>query len=207
MSLSTIYSLCLASGTFLTTDSCIAISGLASHPFGSWQPHGNDKSYMWIRDSLATSLPSFRFLTYGYDTALANSQSFQLIPDLAGRLIQELRSNGWASPGAKELVFLAHSLGGILLKQALIMLANSDETCMLDRVRGAVCFGVPNKGMDVASLEMVTKSQPNEDLVSDLSVGSQYLKTLGGQFDGHSKTRKLRFYWAYETKQTPTVVV
>lgn len=26
------------------TADCIAISGLASHPFGSWQPHGRDKT-------------------------------------------------------------------------------------------------------------------------------------------------------------------
>ncbi|KAK7228386.1 hypothetical protein V2G26_000556 [Clonostachys chloroleuca] len=25
---------------------CIAISGLASHPFGSWQPHGYNKSFI-----------------------------------------------------------------------------------------------------------------------------------------------------------------
>lgn len=164
---------------------------------------------MWIRDSLTTSLPSFRFLTYGYDTVLVNSQSFQLIPDLASRLIQELKSNGWASPGAKEIVFLAHSLGGILLKHALVMLANSGEceSFMLDRIRGAVCFGVPNKGMDVSSLETMTMNQPNQDLVRDLSVGSQYLATLGDQFDGHSKTRKLKFSWAYETKQSPAVMV
>ncbi len=193
----------------LIIGSCIAISGLASHPFGSWQPHGDDKSYMWIRDSLATTLPSFRFLTYGYDTTLVNSQSFQLIPDLAGRLILELKSNGWATPAAKEVIFLAHSLGGILLKQALVMLANTgeSETFMLDRVRGAICFGVPSKGMDVSSLLPMTENQPNQDLVSDLSAGSEYLENLGGQFDGVSKTRKLKFHWAYETKESPTVVV
>ncbi|KAK3339632.1 hypothetical protein B0T25DRAFT_618078 [Lasiosphaeria hispida] len=189
------------------THDCIAISGLASHPFGSWQPHGDDKSYMWIRDSLASSMPSFRFLTYGYDTTLINSQSFQIIPDLGGRFIQELRSNGWASPEAKRIVFLAHSLGGVLLKHALVMLANSgeSETFMLERVRGAVFFGVPSKGMDVASLLDMTRNQPNQDLVRDLSVGSQYLTNLGGQFDGVSKTRQMKFYWVYETKKSPTV--
>src|SRR4051794_26846328 len=107
---------------------------------------------MWIRDALATSLPSFRFLTYGYDTTLIDTDSFQTIPDLAGRLISELRANGWTSPEAKDVVFLAHSLGGVLLKHALVMLANSgeSETFMLDRVRGATCFGVPSKGMDVS---------------------------------------------------------
>lgn len=33
-------------------DSCVIISGLASHPFGSWQPRGSDKFSKWIRDDL-----------------------------------------------------------------------------------------------------------------------------------------------------------
>lgn len=97
---------------------CITISGLASHPFGSWQPHGGDKSFMWIRDKLPQFLPMVRFATYGYETKLFPSTSFQSVPDLAISLVAVLRSCGWSSPTAKPLIFLAHSLGGAVLKQA-----------------------------------------------------------------------------------------
>ena len=63
--------------------SCIALSGLGSHPFGSWQPHGSDKSFMWIRDKAPTLVPGARMITYGHNSGLINSTSFQLISDIA----------------------------------------------------------------------------------------------------------------------------
>jgi len=187
--------------------SCIAISGLASHPFGSWQPRG-DKSFMWIRDALPSCFSSFRFLTYGYDTTLVNSTSFQSISDLAGRFILDMRSNGWASPTSNRVLFLAHSLGGVLLKQVMVMLANSGavETFMLGNIMGAVFFGTPSKGMEVSQLLAMTKDQPNQGLVNDLSLDSPYLLNLGLQFDGISELQRMKFFWAYETRQSPTVV-
>ncbi|KAK0639719.1 hypothetical protein B0T16DRAFT_463363 [Cercophora newfieldiana] len=187
---------------------CIAISGLASHPFGSWQPHGNNKSFMWIRDVLPACLPTFRFLTFGYDTTLLDSKSFQTIPDLAARFILDMKSHGWSSPTSRPVVFLAHSLGGVLLKQVMVMLASSGgvETFMLGNIKGAIFFGVPSKGMDVAQLLAMTEGQPNQVLVSDLSVGSPYLTNLGLQFEGISELRRMKFFWAYETRQSPTTV-
>ena len=38
---------------------------------------------MWLRDSLPYDLPGVRILTYGYDSHLADSQSFQGVEDLA----------------------------------------------------------------------------------------------------------------------------
>ncbi|KAK4448922.1 hypothetical protein QBC34DRAFT_100924 [Podospora aff. communis PSN243] len=186
---------------------CIAISGLGSHPFGSWQPRDDDRSFMWIRDVLPSCLPSVRFLIYGYDTTLRDSTSFQTIADLAGRFILDMKSYGWASPTAKPVVFLAHSLGGVLLKQVMVMLANSGEaeSSILGRIGGAVFFGVPSKGMEVSQLLAMTKDQPNHALVSDLSVGSPYLVNLGMQFEGIAELRRMKIFWAYETKQSPTV--
>lgn len=119
-----------------------------------------------------------------------------------------MKSNGWASPSSKQVLFLAHSLGGFLLKQAMVMLANSGdvEIFMLGNIRGAVFFGVPSRGMEVSQLLAMTKGQPNEALVKDLSPGSSYVSSLGLQFDGISALRKMKFFWAYETKQSPTVV-
>ncbi|CAG9947930.1 unnamed protein product [Clonostachys rosea f. rosea IK726] len=68
---------------------CVIISGLASHPFGSWQLRGSDKSY--------------------------GSKSFQSIPDLAVSFINSLKNIGWSSPNAKPAALLAHSLGGAIV--------------------------------------------------------------------------------------------
>lgn len=41
---------------------------------------------MWLRDSLASSSNGVRVLLYGYDTPLVQSESFQDIDDVGGKL-------------------------------------------------------------------------------------------------------------------------
>lgn len=67
-----------------TNDSCIAVSGLSSHPFGSWKRRNGH--FMWLRDSLACHSSGVRVLLYGYDTTLIQSESFQDIADIGNKL-------------------------------------------------------------------------------------------------------------------------
>ena len=153
--------------------------------------------------------PGTRFVLYGYDTKLVGSDSFQTIKDLAGTLVLSLRANGWASPMTKPIVFLAHSLGGVILKQALVMMAGAGEMekHILLMVKGAMFFGVPSKGMITSHLLAMVSNQPNQILVKDLSESSKYLVQLEKQFRGISLMRKLKLIWAFETKQSVTAVV
>ncbi|CAI6088227.1 unnamed protein product [Clonostachys chloroleuca] len=187
---------------------CIALSGLASHPFGSWQQKDGSKTFMWIRDALPKALPRVRPILYGYDTVLQNSKSFQSILDIACGLLNQLRACGWASPTAKPLLFLAHSLGGLVLKQAFVSLANTlqSDNKLRVSIKGGILFGVPNFGMEQASLLSMVRGQSNEGLVGDLALGSQYLSHLDKQFAGLSFLQDAKIYWAYETKKSPTVM-
>lgn len=97
---------------------CIAISGLGSHAFGSWKDR--DSHHMWLRDDLPLAIPGARVLTYGYDTRLADSNSFQNLEDVALTFRASLRTIFGNRPPDRPLVFIAHSLGGLVLKQALI---------------------------------------------------------------------------------------
>ncbi|KAK9413454.1 putative NACHT domain-containing protein [Seiridium unicorne] len=187
---------------------CIAISGLSSHPFGSWQSKGASKRFMWIRDALPKSLPAIRPILYGYDTTLVNSNSFQSILDLALGLLNQIKANGWNSPTSKPLVFLAHSLGGIVLKQAFVSLANSmqRDDLLRNAIKGAIFFGVPNLGMEQSHLLAMVNGQPNAAIIADLSVNSQYLCQLDKQFSGIAYLQGVQLYWAYETRKSPTVI-
>jgi hypothetical protein len=147
---------------------------------------------------------------YGYDTALAGSKSFQRIEDLSISLINSLKAGGWASPGAKSLIFMVHSLGGIVLKQAFVMLAGSgaSEVSILAKTKGAVFFGVPSDGMAVSDIKAMLGDQPNKDaLVDDISLESSFLSHLERQVSGLSYVRHMRLFWCYETQTTPTVEV
>ncbi|KAH8896423.1 hypothetical protein GQ53DRAFT_714083, partial [Thozetella sp. PMI_491] len=181
----------------------IAVSGLASHPFGSWQPSG-DKSFMWIRDALPGDMPKARVFLYGYDTTLIGSTSFQSITDLGLRLIEELRASVLTTPYDKPTIFLAHSLGGIVVKHAIVELANRSR---LNILKGNIFFGVPSLGMTTSHLLAMIDGQPTESLVRSLSTDSEDLRALDDQFSGICSAWRIKTFWAYETQTSATVQV
>ncbi|KAL7627351.1 hypothetical protein AAE478_001543 [Parahypoxylon ruwenzoriense] len=188
---------------------CIAISGLASHPFGSWQPRGPDKTFMWIRDELPNQVPSVRAIIYGYDSTLVGSDSFQSISDVARTFANFLKVGGWNHVAAKPLIFLAHSLGGVVLKDAMIQVAGAQDPLYRDilyRVLGAVMLGVPSLGMEQAHLRAMVEKQANEVLVQDLCRGSRYLRRLDESFSGIAYTNKMNIFWVYETRESRVAV-
>jgi len=164
---------------------------------------------MWIRDVLPQRLAGIRFVLYGYETALSGSESFQTIEDLAVTLVGQLKAGAWMETGAKPLLFLAHSLGGVVLKQAMVMLAGhgAAEREIISNVKGAVFFGVPSTGMAVADILDLVGDQPNKALVQQLSGESEYLRCLEAQFSGISYIRRMRLFWAYETNKTHSLRV
>lgn len=164
---------------------------------------------MWIRDELPHRLPGVRFLVYGYDTALAGSTSFQIIPDLAISLVQAMKAAGCSTPSAKPILFLAHSLGGVILKQTLVLLAGGgdQERAILAKIKGAIFFGVPSQGMSIPDILEMLGDQPNVALVNDLSNQSDFLTRLDEQFGNISYLQRIKFLWAFETKVTPTIEV
>lgn len=101
----------------------MAVCGLGGHAFGSFK--NKKDGYMWLRDGLGESVcsddsekPMARVMTYGYDSKLHESSSFQHIGDLATALHQHLSSVEVKKP----LVFVGHSLGGLIIKEASILI-------------------------------------------------------------------------------------
>lgn len=75
--------------------SCIAITGLGGHAFGSFKERGG--SHMWLRDSLPHDLPGARILIYGYDSHLVGSQSFQDMEALATQFRTHIAAIRWTT--------------------------------------------------------------------------------------------------------------
>jgi hypothetical protein len=165
---------------------------------------------MWIRDEAPALFAGARMIIYGHDSGLVNSTSFQIISDIARDFIEYLRLGGWAARTAKPLLFLAHSLGGIILKDALTQIAdarNNIDTLLIKRIRGAVMFGVPNLGMEQSHLLAIVDGRPNETLVQDLSRNSNYLVKLDRSFSGIVLQARITNFWAYEQRQSHTIIV
>lgn len=164
---------------------------------------------MWLRDGLAKDLPGVRTIIYGYDSQVAGSSSFQRIYDLSRNLINDLTSFGFGTSASTPIVFVAHSLGGLLLKESLIGLAaySDQRFSVIRNVISVINFGVPHRGMETSQLLAMVDGQPNSDLVQDLAPKSSYLECIENAFNGIQLLRKFTVISFYETKTTKTVVV
>jgi surfactin synthase thioesterase subunit len=109
-------------------------------------------------------------------------------------------------PKKKPLVLIGHSLGGLLIKEALIRIVDSDsESSLIDLVCGFVLFGVPNSGMDIESLVPMVNDQPNRSLLESLSdMNSQILRLQNRNFFRVLKQTTFKMFCFYETRLSPT---
>ncbi|OCK80555.1 hypothetical protein K432DRAFT_297425 [Lepidopterella palustris CBS 459.81] len=192
---------------FTDNSSLIAISGLGGHAFGSFKE--KDGSYMWLRDSLPQDLKRTRILLYGYDSTLANSASVQTIADLANDLqkaIGFIRNYDEADP-ERPLVLLGHSLGGIIAKQALITMKDGfkSDQANLKATHAILFFGVPNHGMEIASLIAMVGDGPNRYLLETLSRTSETLRKQEKDFPEVFYFKDSIIFSYYETKESPIV--
>lgn len=167
---------------------------------------------MWLRDRLPQDVPQLRSLIYGYDTKLVKSRSFQDLDDIAWTFIARLKEIRRSLPPAKSLVLLAHSLGGILLKRALILLAHDgsdEEKTILESVKGLVFFGVPHRGMEISHFLAMVAKQPNEEFISTaLSPDSTLLPKLEEKFSEIAlRIKKENIRFVYETQMSQTTEV
>jgi hypothetical protein len=181
----------------------LAISGLGSHAYGSYM-HKMD-GHMWLSDSLSKDCPSARVVMYGYNSKLQGSESFEDLDGLASSFQIALSRLTTSSRGRKPLVIIGHSLGGLVIKQSLIRIAESDCESLLDSVVGAMFFGVPNDGMDIECLIPMVKDQPNRSLLESINrINSQILRMQKLNFFKVLKNSNIDLFCFYETLRSPT---
>jgi hypothetical protein len=148
-------------------------------------------------------------MTYGYDSKLQDSQSFQSIEDLAISFVNHLKTIGADAVSAKPLILIAHSLGGLVVKRAIIDLARSGESerLILTRIRLLLFFGVPHQGMQIDHLRTVVGEQPNYELLESLGVDSNVLAELDEAFKGILLYYPMRLVSVYETVRSKVAEV
>ncbi|KAI0125986.1 hypothetical protein BJ170DRAFT_633363 [Xylariales sp. AK1849] len=187
----------------------IAVPGLASHAIGSWKsPRSND---VWLRDYLPDDVSNVRVLLYGYDTKLSKSDSRKSIEDMGKILLESITAFRANSGANRPVIFIGHSLGGLLIKEALIHAQKKKnyKNEIFKACCGLLFFGVPNLGLRNEQLLGIVKGQPDEALIRDLKVDqdsepSSFLERISSQFAECCKGR-FRVISFYELKHSPTV--
>ncbi|RYP57748.1 hypothetical protein DL769_009308 [Monosporascus sp. CRB-8-3] len=146
-----------------------------------------------------------RIMTYGYESTVAGSQSIQNLEDLATSLQTSLRSLV-AGPTRRPVIFVAHSLGGLIVLISLAKSEDEDDKKLVQAVYGIVFFGVPHDGMDINSLVPMVGDGPNRFLIESISqINSQILPIQRRDFHtalGNKGRSEIACF--YETMKSPT---
>jgi len=168
------------------SQSIVAIHGLNGHPFTTWTDK-HHQNHLWLRDSLPNHVPNCRVMTFGYDSALLFSQSEMKLVDFAQDLLTRLH-HAREDPVERKrpLVFICHSLGGIVAKLALVLASLNTEQHrdIMKSAFSIAFFGTPHRGSRSASLAKMLSRILNvasfgfairSDLLRTLEVHSQEL--------------------------------
>jgi hypothetical protein len=125
----------------------VAVHGLnttntKNHAEAAW----TSKDKLWLRDFLPTSLPYARILLFSYNANVAFDTSVAVVREQATDLLNQVDGNREDSKD-RPIVFIAHSLGGIVVKRALVE-AKLNDSCKAIReaTYGIAFFGTPHKG-------------------------------------------------------------
>lgn len=195
-----------------TTIDVVAVHGLQGDAFKTWE---HENGFLWLRE-FQPPLSYARILTFGYNSTIAFSNSVAKLEDkaldLLNRLSGDRATHDIKARKTRPIVFIGHSLGGILIKKALILAHNrsSDPEYkdILDNTKAIAFLAVPHKGSDSAwwatfaanllnTAAMGTST--NTAIVADLKRDSSALINISNEFVDRAKD--LTIYTFYETQR------
>ncbi|KAI1129855.1 hypothetical protein F5Y10DRAFT_237408 [Nemania abortiva] len=118
-------------------------------------PREEGSYVFWPGDLLPAELPEARILVFGYDTVIAKHQfagavNKNSIFAHSKDLVNELSR---ARPLARPVLFVTHSLGGIVVKESLAVCSTSNSEDIEDILKsttGVVFLGTPHRGSTAA---------------------------------------------------------
>lgn len=98
----------------LNESSIVAVHGL----MGDWEKTWTVNGKLWLRDFLPAEFPEARIMSYGYNSDVCFTKARTGLEDEAAILLDRLKGVR-TGPGQvhRPLIFIAHSLGGILVKK------------------------------------------------------------------------------------------
>lgn len=130
--------------------------GSENHAKETWT-HSGDASHtmtFWPQALLPESIPSARILLFGYNSSILAHASITPVHGHANTLLNRLYNKRREdNEKHRPIIFIAHSLGGLLVKQALVEAKlNPLYTCIKASTHGLVFFGTPHSGGNRASV-------------------------------------------------------
>jgi hypothetical protein len=168
------------------------IHGLTGDREDTWTVSGQPAP--WPKTLLPSELMNARILTYGYDAYVVRkgvAASVRLI-DHAMNLLNDLTADRTrCGASARPLIFVAHSLGGLVCKKAILLSRNNPEPHLrgiFEHAKGIIFMGTPHRGswaaywanMSASALGLVRST--NTSLLAVMERDDQLLESLQRDF-------------------------
>ncbi|KAF4132530.1 hypothetical protein GN958_ATG18260 [Phytophthora infestans] len=169
----------------------VFVHGLRGHPFGTWRTDMSNKlegnNNIWPdvllgRDLQRNKIPA-RLVTLGYEAGMVSWSSpwpSLTLQERARVMLSALyaanigRDRGHPGAPARPVVFITHSMGGLLTKKMLLLEREQrDQSLLADSTKGVVFLAVPHFGSDLAKgvrSEAIRKLIQAHPAIEDLSV-------------------------------------
>jgi len=181
------------------------VHGLNGHPFETWTSRKltdrNDAWPWW----LACDAPKLGIWSYGYESAPSQwtGKTMPLL-DRASNLIEWLEAT---RIGRRPLVFIAHSLGGLIVKQAL-ELGNTYDKAFTKYTQGVVFLATPHAGSDLAALfsKLGFIGRATQS-INDLAAHNPELDRIGNWYREQAPLLGIVTKVYYETQPTNSAIV
>uniref|UniRef100_A0A670XWY4 Protein SERAC1 n=1 Tax=Pseudonaja textilis TaxID=8673 RepID=A0A670XWY4_PSETE len=165
----------------------------------------DDYSECWPKTWLASDCPSLRIISVEYDTHLSDWRTkCPVEKSLAYRSTELLKKLRAAGIGDRPLIWLSHSMGGLLVKKMLLDASMDPEMAsIVDSTRGIVFYSVPHHGSRLAEYSVNIRFLlfPSVE-VKELSKDSPALKALNDDFISFAKNQNFPVLSFAETLPT-----
>lgn len=187
--------------TFTAMD-IVFVHGLGGHWKETWQK----EEYSFWPSWLSNRFPMCRMWSFDYPSAASGWTG-------SGMTVVDRANNFWsclntASIGDYPIVFITHSLGGLVTKALLRTIKDQEHLSYVDPILsktvGIVFFGTPHQGSFFATLatrlpSFVFQQTPS---LTDLQAGDHHLADLNTWFRTFASDRKLPMKVFAETQPT-----
>jgi hypothetical protein len=174
--------------TFL--HSIVFVPGLGAHPHNSWKSTKNEWNWMKSEDGLHAAFPKARILLCKYESIWQGPLKVnQFLDNIARFLLAALR--GRREDKKRPIVFIGHSMGGLVIAKAITILNAQQEhyPLMFEATSAAIFFGTPFEGAPIAACAamyancaaMVHKATASK-LLEIMTPGNEALRELKDEF-------------------------
>ncbi|KAK8017693.1 Alpha/Beta hydrolase protein [Apiospora rasikravindrae] len=201
----------------------VFLHGLRGSMEGTWSKTG----ILWPRDILPKDVPKSRIYLFGYDSGITHRDQSSVVKteihsdadDLCARFEAERSSTD--TPPDRPIIFVAHSLGGLVAAQILVHgVQNHDGSgahLISKNLRGLIFLSTPFRGSKVAKPAEIARRileacgvDTQQDTLKLLGVNSKPLEELTDAFTnvlGKRRSSKnpsdaIEACFFFETKKT-----